>query len=190
MLELVDGNITTLVRRFQVVENLLEGRLFRCRSNLDNHFRHAGQLVERKDRTAAFDELRHSAQCLLRRRIQLSQYSIGEEPYEISEVLRRVDVHVKRDDICLLLLEPMENMFDKPRLPHTPRSDQSEVASVVKGIGNRLRLLFTVAKVFRAVITRDKKRIVRLHVIPFYPLRHHRNANIEINIRLSKSYTT
>lgn len=73
LLEFDDRNITTFVSRLQIIEYLLERRLLRCRSNIDRRLGQSVQFIERKNRAATLDELRETAQRLLRDSIQLPQ---------------------------------------------------------------------------------------------------------------------
>lgn len=89
-------------------------------------------------------------------------------------------------DIWLLLFQTVKGMTDQPGLSHTTGCYQCHVASIVESFENSSGLLLPVAKEFWAVISRNKKRIIRLHTISIIPLQIYRNANIAIKHKMIK----
>lgn len=75
-------------------------------------------------------------------------------------------------------------MTDQPGFSHTTGCYQCHVASIVESFENNSSLLLPVAKEFWAVISRNKKRIIRLRTISIIPLQIYRNANIAIKHKM------
>ena len=77
-------------------------------------------------------------------------------------------------------------MTDQSGLSHSAWSNQCHIASIVERVENSSGLLLSVAKEFRAVISRNEERIIGLHAIPIISLPIYRNANIAIKYKMTK----
>ena len=177
LLELIEGDNRAEFPGFKIVEHSGQRRFGRrCRHVKRICLR--AKSVNGHGRAEALQEPRRHSHDLVKRSLEGRKDPGRERPDELGKILCPEHVHI-RAFVLTIFAKAMEYIFHKSALAHAPRRDKRDIAVVADGGNERSRLLLAVAEVFRAVISRHKKWILRLHDgynIKFHPLRKVRNA--------------